>query len=388
MTDSRAASRPLRVAVDGAPLVESHTGITRYVRGLLDAADADMGVVFDVLLSPRRAGVEMQAATPAVAYRRLPKAADRAMSAALRFSLPVPGRVLHPRADAVLATRYWMPRWEGRPTITIVYDLVHAVAPATVNPAYLRTLTALAERAISRSTLLIAISSAVEAELHSSYPSTRGRTAVARPGRSELPRVDADSRKRELARLGLRPGYLLTVGTLEPRKNLVRLIEAVTSLPQRGSDAVLVLAGARGWSDDPIVAAVAASGGKVLHVGAVTELQLSALYGGAVALVAPSTYEGFGLPLLEAMASGVPCACSDIPVFREVAGEAAVFFDPLDVDSIGRVLQDLLVNPDLQRRLAAASHAQLAKFSWHESAAGAAEAIRNVVRDHQTRTGT
>ena len=172
------------------------------------------------------------------------------------------------------------------------------------------------------------------------------------------------------ARYGVEGPYVLFVGTLEPRKNLVRLVEAVARLGR--PDLTLVVAGPTGWGDavpDP-----AAAGVRTVLTGRVPSAELPALMSGAAAFCFPSLAEGFGLPVLEAMAAGAPVVTSSGTACAEVAGDAAVLVDPLDVDSLAGGLAQVLDDADLADRLRAAGRARAAAHTWSSVADAVAAA--------------
>ena len=185
---------------------------------------------------------------------------------------------------------------------------------------------------------------------------------------------------RESALPGLPEGFALSVGTLEPRKNLETLLEAWARLHRRRSDAPpLVLAGKLGWSADALRRRVegTARAGWLHPLGYVDEASLAALYRRARLFVFPSRYEGFGLPVLEAMAAGVPVVASDLPVLRELAGDAVLYAPPLDPDAWIRRTEELLDDPDRARGLADAGRRRADCFTWER----AAEAYASVFRE-------
>lgn len=171
-----------------------------------------------------------------------------------------------------------------------------------------------------------------------------------------------------LRRYGVARQYVLTVGTLEPRKNHVRLVHAFERLDR--DDAALVVVGASGWRSRPIMRAIEASPARerIRVLGPVPATDLAALYTRATAFAYPSLYEGFGLPVLEAMAAGVPVLTSDRSSLPEVAGDAAVLVDPGSVESIRAGLTRLLDEPGLRERLAAAGTARERAFTWERTA--------------------
>jgi glycosyltransferase involved in cell wall biosynthesis len=193
-------------------------------------------------------------------------------------------------------------------------------------------------------------------------------------------------REPALARLGVPGPYLLAVGNLQPRKNLARLLEAFrNAIADRGDYVHLVIVGPRKWADSPIHRAAASDGlnGRVHLLGYVTPGDLRMLYGGATALVYPSLYEGFGLPVLEAMACGTPVICSNRPSLPEVAGDAALLIDPTDTGAIARamtrVLDDATFRADLHER----SLKRSAQFSWTDTARLTRDVYRAAVRSRQ-----
>jgi glycosyltransferase involved in cell wall biosynthesis len=180
--------------------------------------------------------------------------------------------------------------------------------------------------------------------------------------------------------------YLLYVGTVQPRKNLERLIESlarVGDLPARteygeAPPPRLLIAGKRGWLAEPIERRAAALGiaDRVVFSGYVADAELPALYAGALAFVFPSLYEGFGMPILEAMAAGAPVLTANSSALPEVAGDAALLVDPHDTDAIAGGLQRLIGDPALRAQLRAAGAARVKKFTWDACAAATLDLLR------------
>jgi glycosyltransferase involved in cell wall biosynthesis len=181
------------------------------------------------------------------------------------------------------------------------------------------------------------------------------------------PEADSGS----LARFGLDGRrYILSVGTLEPRKNHRRLIEAFASLPAACADTQLVLAGGPGWKMTEIQETMASSPARdrIHSIGHVSAADLQALYAGATIFAYPSLYEGFGIPLLEAMAAGAPILTSNVSSLPEVAGNAALLVDPLCVRSIRDGLHRLLSDSRLRQELVARGRAREKEFTWARTA--------------------
>jgi alpha-1,3-rhamnosyl/mannosyltransferase len=186
-----------------------------------------------------------------------------------------------------------------------------------------------------------------------------------------------------LARHGLVHGcYFAAVGTLEPRKNLHTALAAHARLPAALRRAVpLVLIGIEGWLTGPLHAALSASlrDGSVRKLGYVPDDEMPLLMAGALALVYPSIYEGFGLPVLESMAAGVPVLCSTAQALREVAGNAALMCDPADTDGFAEAMQALIDDSALRGRLSAAGCARARNFSWRQTAEDTLDVYRQVL---------
>ena len=167
--------------------------------------------------------------------------------------------------------------------------------------------------------------------------------------------------------------YVLGIGTLEPRKNHLRLVQAMA-----GIDAELLLAGGRGWSCDEVIEAVERAP-NVRWLGHVPEARLRELVAGASVVAYPSLFEGFGLPVLEAMAAGKPVLTSDRDPMREVAGDAALLVDPCDVGAIADGLRRLLGDPLLRARLAKAGPQRARGFTWEACAQATLRAYQSVL---------
>jgi glycosyltransferase involved in cell wall biosynthesis len=185
-----------------------------------------------------------------------------------------------------------------------------------------------------------------------------------------------------MARYDLPQGYLLFVGTLEPRKNVPGLLSAYQLLLDQGViNAPLALIGGRGWLYEEIFRQVEALAleRQVKFLHDVPDADLPALYNGAAVLVTPSFYEGFGLPALEAMACGTPVVVSNRGSLPEVVGPAGVLVDPETPEAIAAGLAGVLSDPEQQRRLAQAGLAQAATFSWERTARETRAVYRMVV---------
>jgi glycosyltransferase involved in cell wall biosynthesis len=222
---------------------------------------------------------------------------------------------------------------------------------------------------------IIAISQATADDLAAHYPAAAAQVDIVHCGVDAAfrPVTDRAALADVRRKYGIpAPDYLLFVGTLEPRKNLVRLVEAYAAVyaTEGAATPPLVLAGSRGWHDQPIFGAVEQwqMQDHIHFTGPVAEEDLPALYSGADCFIYPSLFEGFGLPVLEAMACGAPVITSNTSSLPEVAGDAALLVPPQDVDALagalGRLLNDAALRTELRQR----GLAQAARFSWEMAA--------------------
>jgi glycosyltransferase involved in cell wall biosynthesis len=199
------------------------------------------------------------------------------------------------------------------------------------------------------------------------------------PLAASLPQSGADVEE-TLARLKVPTPYVLFVGTLEPRKNLVRLVRAYRRVAARGAPHALVLAGPIGWGHQQLMRELALEApGEVILTGETSEADRDALYRGASVFVYPSLYEGFGLPVLEAMARGAPCVVSASSSLPEVAGEAAIPVDPRSVAGLTEAVERVINDRELAAQLSAAGRRRADRYSWDETARLTLEVYKSVL---------
>ncbi len=375
------------VGVDYTAAAWQGAGIGRYTRELIDAATVRDPAIRYVLFY---AATGLPAASPHIAaLRRL--CAERPNVRAVpiplhprqltiiwqRLRLPLLVELFTGRLDLLHAPDFVLPPTRAK-TLLTVHDLTFLVHPECAEPALARYLSRVVPRALRRADLVLVDSQATAVDLHSLLDVAASRTRLIYPGVAPRFRpLERAAIEPLRARLGLPPRFLLFVSTLEPRKNLVRLLEAFAQVDgglnaaHRPSSTVhrldLVIAGRRGWRYEPIFAAVErlGLGERVRFLDFVADEDLPALYNLAEAFVYPSIYEGFGLPALEALACSVPVMTAQVSSLPEVVGAAAVLVDPLDVGSIARGIARTLAEA---ARLRQAGPQQAASFSWEASA--------------------
>lgn len=207
-------------------------------------------------------------------------------------------------------------------------------------------------------------------------------TAVIELGKDESyhPAIDHNDVESVLNKYSVDGEYILFIGTIEPRKNISTLILAYARLVSKGLCYSLVIVGKKGWHYDAIFKLVRDLGlsDKVIFTGFIEEFEKPAFLVGAKCFVYPSIYEGFGIPVLEALACGVPTITSNISSMPEVAGDAALLIDPTNVDELYTALDRVINNNELRNILSIKSIAQAAKFSWQETAKGTVDVYKKV----------
>jgi len=290
--------------------------------------------------------------------------------------------LLPPHTRLFHATEHLLPPLRHIPTVLTVHDLIFERFPQyhkRLNRLFLTRAMPLFTR---RASAIIAISQATAADLVHFYGIPRERIHVIYEAPAPHFRPPPEEEIRRVRRAyGLPPRYMLTVGTIEPRKNLGRLLQAFEQLHGQGLVDGLVIVGAKGWLYESFFQQLAQSPVRDhVHLpGFVPDADLPPLYAGATLFVLPSLFEGFGLPALEAMASGAPVALARSGALPEVGGDAACYFDPTRVEEMVRVLGKCLDDAALREHMRQAGLAQAARFSWQKTAEQTASLYRRLL---------
>ena len=336
-------------------------GIGTYIRGLVGAL-AKMKLSDQVILL-----------APASATELLPDAFERVEEASAGYSIKelfsVGSTASRLQLDVFHSPHYVIP-FTSVPIVVTIHDLTHLKVPVwrkhPLAPLYARRMI---RRAVKRSTRIITGSEAVRQEITARYPEARAKISVTRYG--------VDSRFRPgpasievLRRFRVEPrSYFFFAGNDKPHKNLDRLVEAYRKFRERHPGIRLLIAGG----------STRFRGEGIESAGFVAEKDLPELYRGAIALVQPSLEEGFGLPIVEAMASGTPAIVSDRPVLVEVGGDAALAVDPTSPPAISEAMERFIIDPSLRDRLSANALRRAHLFSWRECAEQTLEIYRRAV---------
>jgi glycosyltransferase involved in cell wall biosynthesis len=352
-------SRPL-VAVDANPAARTaHTGTEVYAREVarrLPAAAPELGFVLYAARPGNVTGLDLTV---------LP---GRRLWSQLRLSRELWRR----RPDLFFAPSHVVPFLAPGRTLMVVHDLAFERHPGAYGRqalAYLRLTTRWAER---RCPLLLTVSRATACDLVELHGVRPERLRVVPPGGGEAPACPPSpgAARARLAELGVERPFVLHVGRVEPRKNQLAALAAVERLP----DLLLVCAG--GVADRTMAGRLGESA-RARLLGRVTDADLEALYSAAEAFVFPSLYEGFGIPVLEAMRRGVPVVTAAVSSLPEVAGDAAVYVeDPRDAEALAGAIEAALRDGQRLREL---GRARAAGFTWDRTAAGVVAAMRELL---------
>lgn len=375
-----------RVAVEATTLSGRLAGIGHYTAALCQQLAADEGATLAYFTArswaqepPRQPGLRIP--RPLQWRKRIPLGRE------LQFVLQ--GRQLARLEriwwpDLILGPSFVLPRAKA-PSVLVVHDLSHLRYPEVHPPARVAFLNRHLRPAMARAGAVLTDSRFTEAELLHYFPEVAGRAHVVYPGISgrfaSAPTAEVETALDGIL-LGDERRFFLFLSTLEPRKNLAGLLAAYAALPAaiRGAHP-LVLVGQMGWQETNFAAILMGmlARGEVRMLGYLRDELLPALYRRALALVYPSLYEGFGLPPIEAMATGCPVLVANVSALPEVCGDAALYCDPLDVRSITAAMRRLAEDEVLRARLAAAGPARAALYTWEAAAAQALAVMREVV---------
>lgn len=276
--------------------------------------------------------------------------------------------------DVVHATGGVVPPAGGAALVVTVHDLAFLHHPEYFTRRGVRFMTRAWELARRAADRLVCPSRATADDClaHGADPDR----VVVVPWGVRVPVLDEAAVDTVRRRLGLPSAYLLWVGTTEPRKNLRGLL---TALARTRHDLPLVVVGPEGWGAD-VARLLADAGPRVRRLGRLPDTDLHAVYAGATVFVWPSLREGFGMPVLEAMAHGTPVVTSATTSTAEVAGDAGVLVDPTDVDALASAVDALVDDPSRRAELAEAGRARAARFTWEACAAGLVEVYADAAR--------
>jgi glycosyltransferase involved in cell wall biosynthesis len=365
-TDHEPRLQRMRLGIEVTTCTASRTGVGYYTEHLVDALLQTRGADDEVvLLSNRPPAPELQARwsrhlhVGGVGVRALWMQAD------------LPRMLSDAGVDVGVFPNYAVPLASPCPSIVVVHDLALLRTPQHFTLRKRLLLRPMLEQSVASSAVVATVSETSQREIVEllGVPPSRIEVLPCAPHPScrPVPVAVSDAVR---ARHGLTRDYVLTVGTLEPRKNLLTVLRAWDRLAAEAPAHDLVVVGGRGWHDRELVRALEARGAsrRVRWLGYVSEPDLVALYSAAEAFVFVPTLEGFGMPVLEAMACGTPVVASDIAALREIGGDVARFVDPGDDASLAGAILQALGDVEGSEAARAAGLAHAARFSWKHTA--------------------
>jgi glycosyltransferase involved in cell wall biosynthesis len=358
----------MRIAIDATPLLLRSAGVKTYIYNWLRHLE-QITAGDTVLAWPFLKLAETYSHEESVVSRLQTLARLALLHAANYSGLPLLDWI-GPRVDVFHASQQLLnPPRSARLTATL-HDLTCWLIPATHLPLNVRAARLFAERVMRRADGLIAISENTRRDAVRILGLPQDKIEVIYPGIAEaFFRTAPESARAAAAKYALQRQYVLFVGTIEPRKNLDTLLDAWAQLaPALREEFELVVAGPAGWANALLFERLRSGEAGVRYLGYVPEEDLPGLTAGATVFVYPSLYEGFGLPVGQAMAAGVPVITSNVSSMPEVAGDAALLVDPRSPAEIAAAMERLLLSPGLRVTLARNGAARAQRYTWEACA--------------------
>ena len=371
-----------QIGIDITSALTQGGGIGRYtrelVRALVDLDSQNSYTLFSARIPSERLKnnqplLDSLTSQSKITYRPAPLVEHWLYRLWYRLRLPVPVQLFSGRLDLFHSPDFVLPPISGDiPTLLTVHDLSFIHFPDTFPPVLVNYLNRVVPWSVSRAAHVLADSNSTKMDLMEQWAVPEDKITVLYSGVNQDYQPVKDplllDKVKKIYDLGDAP-YLLSVGTIQPRKNYHMLIQAFASIA-RSYPHNLFIAGGKGWLEDNMMAEAARQGiaDRVRFLGFIADEHLSALYSAASLFLFPSLYEGFGLPVLEAMACGVPAVISNSSSLPEVGGEAALHLDPRQPEAWSEGMDRVLSDPGLAAAMVDAGFEQVQRFSWEKSA--------------------
>ena len=376
------------IYIDVSSAVHAKAGIGRYAASLARALIQFQPERFALFYNRERdtvppAGLEaVPARTVRAGYKPWRMAVWMGQLTRIGFDRLVPG------AELFHATEHLLPPFNSARTVLTVHDMIFKLFPETqkrLNFWYLNATMPLYSR---RADAIITVSECSKQDIVAHYRLDPAKvTVIYEAAGPEFEPASPAEQEQVRKRYGLPEQFLIHVGVIEPRKNLTRLVEALQRLRDEGLTIPLVVVGPKGWLYDDFFRRLEQLQVRdaVSFPGYLPLADLAAAYSAARLAVTPSVYEGFGLPVLEAMACGTPVVCSSASSLPEIGGDAARYFDPLSIEEMAAAIRTVWTDPDLQSSMRHRGLAQSARFSWQHTAQQTLTLYDRVLADAKSR---
>jgi glycosyltransferase involved in cell wall biosynthesis len=366
----------MKIGIDVTSAVMQGGGIGRYTRELVQATLAqDSDNEYVLFSAPPPSGQALSQIFPVnerISHKIAPLSEQWLYRIWYRLRLPLSIQRFTGKLDLFHSPDFVLPpTGDAIPTLLTVHDLSFIHYPEVYPEVLVKYLNKVVPRSVERATHILADSAATKQDLMALWDVPDEKVTVLYSGVSQaFTRVEDEARitaVRDKYHLGEAP-YLLSVGTVQPRKNYQMLIQAFAPLADQFPHN-LYIAGGKGWLYDEMMAEIEKQGltERVRFIGFVDDADLPTLYSGADLYLFPSLYEGFGLPMLEAMACGVPVIASNVSSLPEVGEETAVMLPPHDRQSWTETIAKILTSSIQQEQMISAGYQQIKKFSWEKS---------------------
>ncbi len=304
-----------------------------------------------------------------------------------QWRLPLDLYIHKPRPDVFFSPTHYAPRFSPVPTVMSVMDLSYLYFPDLFKKSDLMQLQSWTAYSVKKAKRVLTISNSSRDDIIKEYGVESDKVTTIYPGiKDTLSLVPHVYGMNELeSKYGISKKFVLFVGTLQPRKNIARLIEAFSTLKTQDAKLKgleLVIVGKKGWLYEDILAAPQRLGveDRVKFLEGVTDEELAIFYKNALCCVLPSLYEGFGLPVLEAMQHGCPVITSNVSSLPEAGGDAALYVDPENVTDIAEKIEKLVNDEKLRHELVEKGYRQVKKFSWEKTAKETLKVLEDVGR--------
>lgn len=372
----------LTIGFDATAAARQAAGIGRYTRQLLGALVTRDDLDFRLFYCAPDSSTARLPPLPASARVRALPLSDRVTNAIWhRARLPIPVELFLGKLDLFHSPDFTLPPTWTAPSVLTVHDLAFLTVPDCAYPTLRVYLETVVPRSARNADHIIAVSHSTRRDVINRFGIAPEKvTTVYEAAGPEFYPETTERVELALREIGVDRPYILAVGTLEPRKNYARLFDAYARVLELGAHQDLVVAGRPGWMFQPALDRIAALGiSDHVRIVQPDDSQLRALYSAADAFVYPSLYEGFGIPVLEALACGAPVACSRTSSLPEVLGDAGLCFDPRSVEEIAHVILRLLGDTDLCASLRRRGPQRASTFSWQRAAEETAAVYRQTL---------
>lgn len=363
----------IRVLIDATTVNKTKAGVGVYAKNLIDTLVAANQLELFLVVQDDDPDFDYTG-LPHTTVLRMPSRLFRKVPLRLLFEqVGLPFLIRRHRIDVVHSLHYSFPlfRLGARSAVTI-HDMTSLLLPEVHERMKLLYFRFFLRRALRGSDAIIFVSRSAQQDYIAHFGPPRGLSTVVYHGKGPgfRPDMNRAAIASVRAQYKLPARYILYIGTIEPRKNLERLVQAFAMLAPEYPDVHLGIAGMMGWKQDHLLGLVQSLGlqNRVLFPGFIAEEHKAPLIAGCELFVYPSLYEGFGLPVLEALASGIPTVTGNLSSLPEVAGDAALLVDPTDVAALAAAMRAILSNPALAAELRRKGPEQAAKFTWQHTA--------------------